>query len=331
MSPLRESNCKQYLRKGKNAKLPSPNLSENSLSPAQDSDLMFFEKGFKRVVPNLSTVKGTSPLTLPTGKREGSMSVEAALVLPLFLFFFLNLGSAMEIMRLHGRLETALWEVGREAGVYGCILRGEGELEKETLVSEIGDLILSYTYVKGRIKEYLGKEYLDTSPLRDGSDGLHFLGSDLVNEEDLLEIVLTYQVEPFWKLAGFRSFFMENRYYGRMWTGYDLEKIDQTVYYLAENGEVYHRNQNCTHLMLHVQGIRRENLNAAVNREGRHYRACSKCVQGRIPEALWIAREGECYHARRECSGLKRRYRAVTWEEAKKYRPCSRCGKNKEK
>lgn len=328
MSSLRESNCKQYFRKEKNAKLPSPNLSEKSLSLAQGSYLMFFEKRFKRVVSNLSTVKGISPLTLLTEKSEGSMSLEAALVLPLFLFFFLNLGSAMEIMRLHGRLETALWEVGREAGVYGCILRVEGGLEKETLVSEIGDLILSHTYVKARIKKYLGEEYLDASPLRGGSDGLLFLGSDLVNEEDLLEIVLTYQIQPFWNLAGFRSFFMENRYYGRMWTGYDPKKADRAVYYLAENGEVYHRNQNCTHLMLSIQGIRRENLNAAVNLEGRHYRACLKCVQGPIPEELWIAEEGECFHARRECSGLKRKYRAVTWEEARKYRPCSRCGKN---
>lgn len=350
MSSLWESNCKQNNRKGKNAKQPSPNLSENPRGLAQDPDLIFFGRNSKRTNKKISTIKRTFPFTLRSGKVAGSMTVEAALVLPLFLFFFLNLGSVMEIMRLHGRLETALWEVGRETGIYGAALRmrdawgvseetdgsGMGDPGKnvkselgELLLSGIGDLALSYTYVKAGIENFLGEEYLNAAPLRGGGDGLHFAGSDIVNGDDVLEMVVTYQIEPFWALAAFRPFLMENRYYGRLWTGYDVGKAALAVYYLADNGEVYHTNRNCTHLMLSVRQISWISLNTEVNERGQQYRMCEKCVSGWLPREIWIAREGDCYHARRDCSGLKRTYRAVRWEEARNYRPCSRCVDNR--
>lgn len=359
MSPLWESNCKQNNRKGKNAKQPSPNLSENPRGLAQDPNLIFFGKKSKRTKTFFSTVKGTFLFTLLPERTAGSMTVEAALVLPLFLFFFLNLGSVMEIMRLHGKLELALWEVGRETGVYGSALRlsdawedsgerGAGGPERDImedsakpgknggkdtgglLLSGIGDIALSYTYVKAGIEKFLGEEYLNSAPLRGGRDGLHFVGSDIVNGDDVLEMVVTYSIEPFWPLAGFRPFLMENRYYGRLWTGYDVGKAALAVYYLADNEEVYHTDRNCTHLMLSVKQISWVALNKAVNERGQKYRMCEKCVWGWLPKEVWVAREGDCFHARRDCPGLKRTYRSVNWEEARNFRPCSRCGNKKE-
>lgn len=363
MSSLWESNCKQNNRKGKNAKQPSPKLSENPRGLAQDPNLMFYGGNSRRTNKQISTIKRTFPFTLRSEKTAGSMTVEAALVLPLFLFFFLNLGSVMEILRLHGRLETALWEIGRETGIYGAALRlrdvweiteendgaaagapgkhtgegagGPGKNTKNELVGQllsgIGDLTLSYTYVKAGIENFLGEEYLNAAPIRGGSDGLHFVGSDIVNGEDVLEMVVSYQIEPFWALSAFRPFLMENRYYGRLWTGYDVEKAARAVYYLADNGEVYHTDRSCTHLLLSVRQISWESLDSAVNERGQQYRKCSKCVRGWLPKEIWIAREGDCYHARRDCSGLKRTYRAVIWEEARNYPPCSRCVENRRK
>ena len=57
------------------------------------------------------------------GKRNnrGSMTVEAAVVVPLLILFVLHLGSCMEMLRLHGKLEYALWQTGRELAVYGAV------------------------------------------------------------------------------------------------------------------------------------------------------------------------------------------------------------------
>ena len=66
-------------------------------------------------------------ISLPMLQRtcvRGSMTVEAALVLPLFCFFVISMGNAIEIIRLHGNLEVALWNVGRQIGVYGALPEG---------------------------------------------------------------------------------------------------------------------------------------------------------------------------------------------------------------
>lgn len=330
VSSLREKNNKKY-RKGINAELPSPKsfIKSGGLAQGQSQVPTWKKK---------STVKRIS-LFMVLSEKTASMTVEAALVLPLFLFFFLNLGSAMEIMRLHGCLETALWEKGREMSVYGSVIRqgvdflNSDEAEKGTngIVSQVGELAFSYTFVKAGIVTYVGKDYLDQAPLKGGSDGLHFIGSDLLNENDVIDIDITYQIEAPWMLAAFRSFLMENRYYGRLWTGYEIPYSERGVYFLAENGQVFHTSSSCTHLLLTVRLVSLEEVGKEVNRNGGHYRACEKCVRGQVPEQVWIPKEGDCFHFERRCAGLKRTYRRVEWEEARKYRPCARCSEEREK
>lgn len=319
MSPLWEINkpIKIY-RKGKDAKLPSPNLRIRSQGFAQSPILSFFETKPKQT--QIFFIKGISRFI------SGSMTVEAALVLPLFLFFVLNLGSAMEMMRLHGRMETALWSIGREICTYGAALTflDEDSRNKKTVAGEIGDLILSHTFIRKAVIHYLGEDYLDSAPLSGGKGGLCFLGSDLLNSEDCVEIVVTYGAVPQWSLKGFRPFLMENHYYGRLWTGYPI-LVDEDKYYLAENASVYHCTADCTYLRLSVSMIKREELAAAANSRGKQYRKCKTCIKTIVPGELWVAFQGECYHSRRDCPGLKRTVREVEKEEALKYRACHRC------
>ena len=53
---------------------------------------------------------------------HGSMTVEAAVVLPLFFIFFINLSGAIEMIRLHGNISMALWDTGSDLGFYGALL-----------------------------------------------------------------------------------------------------------------------------------------------------------------------------------------------------------------
>ena len=54
---------------------------------------------------------------------KGSMTVEAAVVLPLFLFFFISLSSSVEMIRLHGNISLALMETGNKISYYGAFLK----------------------------------------------------------------------------------------------------------------------------------------------------------------------------------------------------------------
>ena len=324
MSPLRQ---KQNKRKGKNAKgKPSPNpmnaLKDHAHGPSLRSLLIHKTKEWIS-----KSLKGISVRMSGCRSIAGSMTVEASLVLPLFLIFFLNLGSAMEMMRLHGKVEAALWETGRELSVYGSLLQKE---ESAASGAEAAESLFSYAYVKLRVENILGKKYLESAPLEAGSRGLRYLEMDPADVEECIEIAVAYKAEPLWMLPGFHGFFMENHYYARRWTGYRIPE-QEGGYFLAENATVYHSSSECTHLRLNVRMIHRQQLGAERNAEGMRYRACEKCCRDLTDEILWLSEEGECYHTRRECSGLKRAYREVDWTEARKYPPCLRCvGKGEE-
>ena len=59
--------------------------------------------------------------------RKGSLTVEAALVLPLFFFAVLTLLNLMEVCRLQGMVNMSLQESAETLGTYGYVLPGEEE------------------------------------------------------------------------------------------------------------------------------------------------------------------------------------------------------------
>ncbi len=282
--------------------------------------------------------------TILTRKLAAAMTVEAALILPLFLFFFINLGSAIEMIRLHGNLQLALWDSGNRMCVYGHVSAAEGEdaskdeRKNRGVWEEMGDIALSYTYVKGQVVDYVGRDYLEESPLCDGIQGLQFWESDVgaldaAVSEDILDIVMTYQVSPLMNIPYVKPFRMSNRYYGRLWTGYDVtvadkEGVREDIVYVAEHAMVYHESATCTHLKLTIREVTMVEALKARNENGGKYTQCSKCVDKKLGATVFIAKEGDFYHRDKECSGLKRTIYTMLRELAvEKYRPCSRCSK----
>lgn len=307
-----------------------------------------------------------SSLFTPLFKELGAgMTVEASVVLPLLLFFFMNLASFIEMLRLHGNLQLALWKTGNELAVYGYALdsgaqpggvqfdggqsggvqldgaqpggvqSGGGQFEgtwQEKWWGRLSGAVFSSVLVKAQLVYLLGKDYLDDSPLRSGTDSLMLWESEIFGTEDTIDLVVTYSVAPWTKTAGFLSFRMANRYYGHIWNGYAVSGQAQAgqAVYVTENGQVYHLDRNCTHLRLSVKKIGTEELNAARNNYGKGYGACERCASGRGVEIIYITGEGDKYHYNRDCPGLKRTVSPMLKADAeKRYRPCSRCGTEK--
>jgi len=266
-------------------------------------------------------------------KVSAGMTVEASILLPIFLFFFLNLGCAIEMIRLHGNLQLALWQIGSRLSVYGYVLDSgempEAEEQDGGWWEDLAGIVFASTYVKAQLVEVLGEDYLEHSPLAKGVESLQLWESEIFGTEDEIEIVVTYSVSPWNHLIGFSPFRMANKFYSHIWNGYQLpgagaEEVE-TVF-LAENGEVYHLDRNCTYLCLSVSAITAAELTGKRNQSGRRYRPCEKCTGGGMPMVIYITEEGDCYHYHRECSGLTRKVRSASKEEAAGYRPCSRCG-----
>lgn len=266
-----------------------------------------------------------------TTKLQAGMTVEAAFVLPLFLFFFLNLMSSIEMIRLHGQLELALWENGRQmaAGVYAVHNLAEKE---RTGAAEAGVTLLTDLAVREGIVRYVGADYLNESPLRYGVNGLNFLESSFLKENDCIDIKLTYQVSPWISVPGFRSFRMAGRYFSRAWTGYGLPEgaEEEDCVYVTEYGEVYHETIDCSYLSRNIRAVSLAEVFVSRNNAGEKYTRCGLCGDNKPGKEVYITPEGSCYHFSIQCPSLKRViYKLERREAQKKYRPCSRCCREK--
>lgn len=265
--------------------------------------------------------------------EQGSMTVEAAVVLPIFIFFFLNISSVMEMLCLHGRLATALWETGNRLAVYGyaCEQLEEGELGnllgEGTLAGELVGLALTNLYVRSEVITYVGEDFLDSSPLTYGRDGLNFLESSLPDEEDCIDLKVTYQVSSWFPIPGFSSFRMSNRYYARAWTGYELsvEEGEEAYVYITEHGQVYHESAECSYLHVNIRQTDLDRVEDLHNEYGQAYTECWRCREAAGGTRVFITTNGIRYHYQTQCPGLQRSVRRINRLAAAGYRPCSRC------
>lgn len=288
-----------------------------------------------------------------TSLLQGSMTLEAAVVLPCFLFFFINLSSALEMIALQGNLKYALHNAGNELCLYGSLLTdpvkdlggtghvsaapvSDGDNPSDDTSSEIvtmaEGMALSYTYVKYRMVEELGEEYLSSSPLKSGSGSLNFIGSDIGGAGDIVDIKLSCMVTTPVRTIGTDPFLIFGRYYGHLWNGYEIEGTSaelsqEKIVYITEDSEVYHTTPACTHLRLSIRGVESSSIPDQRNISGGRYYPCEICASGDVPDFVYIGAQGDRYHYTDDCYTLMRSYTPVPLSEVElSHRPCSRCG-----
>ncbi len=271
--------------------------------------------------------------TSPLHKKniKAGMTVEASIILPLFFLFFMNILFAFDVLRLHGNLMGAMHQTGNKMAFYGYAYR-KGIGEEDLLWSEFGSLVLSEGYAKRKIIDILGKDYLDHTCLVAGSQGLSFAKSSIMKEGDRIELVVSYKVRPLAGLIGFPDISMENRYFGRAWTGYDVanktneEKSEEPMVYVAENGTVYHMARNCVYLNPSIKAVLSSSVKEMRNEDGEKYRMCGGC-KGNLYQALvYVTSYGNKAHSSLSCPGLKRTIYTVHLSETEGKGKCPKCG-----
>ncbi len=264
-------------------------------------------------------------------KIKASMAVEAAIAIPFFLFFLMNILFAFDMLRLHGNIMGAMHQAGNKMAFYGYAYRS-GFGEEGLLSGEADSLILSEGYARRKVINILGEDYLNHTCLASGTSGLHFIKSSVMKEDDRIELVASYKVKPFINIIGFPDMPMENRYYGRAWTGYDVAgraeggEGEDPVVYIAETGTVYHIARNCAYLNPSVEAVSKAMASELRNEEGGKYYSCGSCKGNNFQPVVYITSYGNRIHSSLSCSGLKRTVYTVHLSEVKGKGKCSKCG-----
>lgn len=239
--------------------------------------------------------------------NRGSVTLEAMLVMPLFIFGMLaiyDIGQAT-------MAEATLYEAAAEVTEYMAEYRYISEL----------DYALPYLI----FEEYIDDIALVDKYIENGTAGVDFIGTYFSESENLVVLKLNYTKEislPFFPtLTKEKTFIIKQRAY----VGNTVETVEKdgekntSIVYVAENESVYHVNSECTHLKLTISS---ESISSA---ENMGYTACELCGINCVGE-VYITDTGGRYHSSASCSGLKRSIYQIEIDDADGLEPCSRCG-----
>lgn len=278
------------------------------------------------VLHQTGSIKRVSPFT--SWMLNASMTVEAAFALPMFLFFIVNLMSAMNIIGVQSRFNAAVHQVGNKMAFYGYAYeKAAGNIMPEGIAS----VLLTQMYAKEEVLDYVGITYLNQSCIKNGAAGIGFDGTSIMEHGDIVEICVNYKVLPLFPILGFDGFDMSQRYYGRAWTGYDVESglsdftQDDPMVYVTETGTVYHTNRNCTYLNPSIVEVNKDGIADMRNQSGGKYHPCEVCGSINLQGTVYITTQGSSYHTMITCSGLKRTIYTIPLSQAGGRGRCSRC------
>lgn len=242
---------------------------------------------------------------------SGSITVETALVLPIFFLALICIIYLLEIMAV----QTAVHS--------GLLYAGGNQAEKMYPVPYLRLQNLEEDVISG-----IGRERLDQSIIVDGSSGLHLEQSFVSGITGIMEIKVKYQVRlpiPMF-ISGGLSYEDSVRVKG--WNGYVksffTNSQEETVY-ITETGMVYHKDYKCTHLDLSIRMVPFESVADLRNQSQGKYYPCERCGALESKE-VYLTDNGNRYHSQIGCSGLKRSIFAVPLSEVRGRRACLRCG-----
>ena len=272
---------------------------------------------------------------------EASLTVEAALAFPVFIFAVMALCCLFLYMEAETVIGEAMLETARGLSVYGDIVAGaEEKLGEEGVLAETAGDILEGAAVAEILHRHLKAHPVAAGTIAGGLSGISLEGSDYCTDDGCIRLICSYEFRPptaAFALPGIRGR-QELRY--RYFTGTAADSLldesepggepeaeEQTVY-KTETGTVYHVRLTCPALKLNIMMTTAAEVSGKRNEYGAKYYACEKCASGTAPETIYITTDGDRYHYRIDCSGLKRTIAEIKLSEAEAdgLRPCKRCG-----
>lgn len=245
---------------------------------------------------------------------SGTLTLEAAVSVPLFLLAFLVLTGLMDVYRIQAEVKASISQSARELGMYAYAWEYLQE-------SPAGVLSSAACAAYGQ------------NALPDLGEGVQISLLRSSYQEDSIHLV----ADIFYRLpvsfGPITAIHLENQARVGVWTGADpdryldlSEKKKTGMVYITEHESVYHTSSSCTHIRLSVHAGMLEQVKSLKNDYGESYQPCARCGNHSSGETVYYSDKGTCYHRDAGCGGLKRKVRLVKLEEVEGKQICSRCG-----
>lgn len=261
-----------------------------------------------------SPLKPNNPVKGKRVSLSASVTVEASLVVPLYVFAFTVFCYVLLLLNFQVKVDKALYNTARTIAKYAY-------------THDAGSVVDAVA-AGALVVHEVGTDNIRNMGIVGGSAGFHFLFSDF--EDGIVDLVVQYNVKFPFSIIG--SVYLpctqraRTRAFIGITPGMDGEGKEAYVY-VTQTGKVYHKSLECTYLKLSIREVAALDVNGLRNQNGERYSACEICTkEGELLETAYVTDFGNRYHASVNCSGLKRGIIKIKIEDAAGYRPCSRCG-----
>lgn len=235
----------------------------------------------------------------------GSLTVEAALTLPIFLFSMIMVLFLFRIMQAQYIVGNSLDQAVAEISLMGRITEKQAE-----------------SLVKAKFYKELLAQDCPLSEIKYGIAGFSWKGTK-VNADDI-DTSVTYHIQFPLRFFGAKSIKLSDGCRMHRWRGNRNGSDgcgDGEWVYITPTESVYHVSRECTHLRLSITAV------SVKKAKEKSYNPCGHCVRGKkVGTIVYITSTGYCYHMKVNCSGLKRTVYMILKENVGSKRPCLRCG-----
>ncbi len=257
--------------------------------------------------------------------QRASLTVEAALELPLFFLLCVIVLQYASVMRTACEFSGSLTTTAQEMAVVAY-------------KKEYGD---SNNVIRGALSDVWARsQVIDTAPDKEEVRLATFAGSSYMKNGDDIELVLTYQPKPKFALLSLPLTFFVQKAVVRGWTGRlgysgenggeDADPVRSNTVYVTDHGTVYHTNPDCSHLHVTIISITPDQLRNARNVSGHKYKKCPYCGNSGHG-GLYVDPYGTSYHTSLDCPGLKRSVHETSLDECGHMHECADCRKNRQR
>ena len=242
---------------------------------------------------------------------KASLTVEAAIVVPIFFFAMLCLVALLEMNVIRMTVKGALYSVARELGQQAYVL---------PTFTSLG--------VEEKLTKQIGTDRLKRSMIVNGTEGLDCSGSYADWDTGEMDLLVKYRLQVPLLMFRVPVISCEESLKVKGWTGQtsSLDGADNgQVVYVTKYGTVYHKNYNCTFLNPSIRSVDVSAIEGVRNHSGGKYYPCESCGQAGQVGFFYVSSYGNRYHTSLNCNKIKRNYYAITLEEAKGLGGCSKC------
>ena len=257
----------------------------------------------------------------------GSMTVEAALGLTMFLFFMALMAAPMSIMDTRRKLQARLEAEGEKIAQYAYLTAGvfsPGTLEPGEMELVSG---LSQGAVRLMVERSM-EEAADTDRAGDFSAS----ASRILKDGETIDLIVNYTIRLPFPIFTLDRMPQQIRCIRRAWTGKEgrnggeggAEDEENEIVYMGKDGSRYHRSRTCHYLYNDLSAVAFSEVGSLRSQSGERYRPCAVCGGG-SGGTVYVMPSGETYHSRKNCSAIVAYVRAVPLESVSHLGTCSYC------